>query len=414
MLGAIAAGNDSLISTALGTAWLVTHARRVRTEWTSEACGAARVLAEQLGLGPAVVRALDETFEHYDGSGAPRGIGGADLSAAARVVLSAHVAIVFWLEGGVAVAREVLAARAGKALDPGLAARAAALLPSFGAPEVATFEARVAELERVLTEVPITTTIEAVAVCFGDFADLQSPFTRGHSRNVAATAVRAAQSLGLGEHERAELRLAAHLHDLGHVAVPAALWLRPRTWDSAERERAHSHTFWTEHILAGAQALAGVARIAGAHHERLDGSGYHRSLHGATLSRGARLLAAADVATALAEARPHRPVPSREAARALLLGAVRDGALDRECVEAVLAARGEAPSRAVAGPVAGLTEREQDVLRLLAQGRTNKQIGAALGISDRTVQHHSIHIYRKLGVDTRAAAALLAARHGLV
>ncbi|HET6584135.1 MAG TPA: helix-turn-helix transcriptional regulator, partial [Nannocystaceae bacterium] len=66
------------------------------------------------------------------------------------------------------------------------------------------------------------------------------------------------------------------------------------------------------------------------------------------------------------------------------------------------------------GPLAVLTAREHDVLRQLAIGRTNKEIARALAISDRTVQHHTISIYRKLGIDTRAAAALLAARHGLV
>ncbi|MEQ1507312.1 MAG: helix-turn-helix transcriptional regulator, partial [Myxococcota bacterium] len=68
----------------------------------------------------------------------------------------------------------------------------------------------------------------------------------------------------------------------------------------------------------------------------------------------------------------------------------------------------------LAGPVAGLTPREVQVLRQVALGRTNKEIAGVLGISDRTVQHHTIHIYEKLGIDTRAAAALIAARNGLV
>jgi HD-GYP domain-containing protein (c-di-GMP phosphodiesterase class II)/DNA-binding CsgD family transcriptional regulator len=414
LLGAVVSANSSLVSAAIGTAWVVAHARRVRLEWTAEVCGAARLLAQQLGLGDGVVQALDQTFERFDGQGQPLGLAGHDLSPAARVVRAAHVAIVFWLDAGIDAAIEMLAARSGAEIDPEMSRRAARLLPAFGAPAGAELQARVEATEQALGENPITATVATVAITFGEFADLQTPYTLGHSHRVAELAVRAAAELGIDGAEREELRLAAHLHDLGHVAVPAAIWQLPRAWQPRERERAHSHTFWTENILGAAAPLARIAKIAGAHHERLDGSGYHRALRDATLSRAARLLAAADVATALREPRPHRAAMNREAARQVLIDAARTGLLDGECVEAVLAAQGEPGARGLAGPVATLTAREQDVLRQLAHGHTNKEIGRALGISDRTVQHHTIAIYRKLGVDTRAAAALVAARHGLV
>src|SRR5262249_17572370 len=111
--------------------------------------------------------------------------------------------------------------------------------------------------------------------------------------------------------------------------------------------------------------------------------------------------------------RPHRPARRRSDAARELRKMARDGALDPSTVEAVLATLSE-PGAAVPAAVASLTAREIDVLRKLARGMTNKEIAAALGISDRTVQHHTIHIYGKLGVDTRAAATLLAARHGLL
>jgi HD-GYP domain-containing protein (c-di-GMP phosphodiesterase class II)/DNA-binding CsgD family transcriptional regulator len=414
LLGAVVSANRSLVSAALGTAFVVANARRVRDEWTGEVCGSARLLAEQLGLGAAVIRALDETFERFDGRGAPKGLRGDELSVIARVVRAAHVAVVAWLDGGLASAAETLAARSGGEVDPELAKRAAALVGAFGSPDAAELQARLDAAERIIAENPLPTTVETIAITFGDFADLQSPFTIGHSRRVAETAMRAAELVGLPPDEREDLRLAAHLHDLGHVAVPAAIWQLPRTWAPRERERATSHTYWTERILGAAPALAGIAKIAGAHHERLDGSGYHRALRDSTLSRAARLLAAADVATALREDRPHRPALGRDAARQLLVEGARTGSLDGACVEAVLAAQGEPVARGLAGPIATLTPRELDVLRELARGRTNKEIASTLAISDRTVQHHTIHIYRKLGIDTRAAAALLAARAGLV
>ncbi len=414
LIAAVVAANRSPVSAALGTAWVVTNARRVRQEWSSEVCGAARVLATQLELGDTVVRALDETFERWDGRGAPRGLAGDDISAPARVVRAAHVAMVFWLEAGLDGATEMLAARTGGELDPALARRAAQLLPAFGAPERADFQERLAAAELALAAAPLAVSIETIAIAFGDFADLQTPWTLGHSRRVAELAERAADVVGIAATDRDDLRLAAHLHDLGHVAVPAALWQLPRGWQARERERAHTHPFWTERILAAAPPLAGAAKIAGAHHERLDGSGYHRALRDTTLSRSARLLAAADVAIALREARPHRAALTAVAARQVLVDAAKHGLLDGDCVEAVLHAQGEPRARGLTGPIALLTERERDVLRELALGRTNKEIARTLGISDRTVQHHTINIYRKLDIDTRAAAALIAARHGIV
>jgi HD-GYP domain-containing protein (c-di-GMP phosphodiesterase class II) len=319
--------------------------------------------------------------------------------------------VVLWLSADVALAAEALRLRSGTALDPKLAKKAIALLPAFAA--VDRNEAWLADVERLLRSTPLTLGVETVAVTFGDFSDLQSPFTRGHSRRVARLALEAARDLGVQGEERVNLGLAAHLHDLGHVAVPTGIWLR-RRWSPEDRERATTHPLITERILKAAVPFAEAARIAGAHHERLDGQGYHRRLSQTAIGRTARILAAADVACALGEDRPQRPALKRDQVRKHLLEEVVARRLDGDCVNAVLRAMGESRVAALPGPVAKLTSREVEVLRLLALGQTNKQIARTLGISDRTVQHHTIHIYEKLEVDTRAAAALLASRHGLI
>jgi HD-GYP domain-containing protein (c-di-GMP phosphodiesterase class II) len=223
----------------------------------------------------------------------------------------------------------------------------------------------------------------------------------------------AGAKLGLPAPERRDARLAAHLHDLGQVAVATSIWTRPRLLRPTELERARSHVYFTERILASAPPLVSVARIAGAHHERLDGSGYHRGQKQSAIPRTARLLAAADAMCGMQEERPHRPAKSREAAAMELRGMAKGGLLDPDCVDAVLATFGERRASS-ASPAPSLTARETDVLKLLAVGKTNKEIAQSLGISDRTVQHHTVHIYGKLGVNTRAAAALLAARYGVL
>jgi HD-GYP domain-containing protein (c-di-GMP phosphodiesterase class II) len=173
------------------------------------------------------------------------------------------------------------------------------------------------------------------------------------------------------------------------------------------------HPYQSERILARSPALEPIAVLAALHHERLDGSGYPHQAKGGELSTAARILAAADCYQALTQDRPHRSAHSPGGAAELILGQVAAGRLDGRCVKAVLAAAGQqVPGRRMSRP-AGLTEREIDVLRLLARGSSNSDIARELVVSRRTAEHHVQHIYGKIGVSTRAAAALFAMQHGL-
>jgi DNA-binding NarL/FixJ family response regulator len=126
----------------------------------------------------------------------------------------------------------------------------------------------------------------------------------------------------------------------------------------------------------------------------------------------ARLLATADAYHAMTVPRPHRDgLYPTEAADALTDGA-RDGRLDPDAVIAVLEAAGHR-SPSLDRP-AGLTEREVEVVRLLARGRQTKQVARALQISVKTADYHIQNAYRKMGVSTRAGATLFAMQHGLV
>ena len=118
------------------------------------------------------------------------------------------------------------------------------------------------------------------------------------------------------------------MHDLGRTGVPNTIWDKPGPLTDAERERVRLHPYYTERMLARPEALAGLGAIAACHHERLDGSGYHRSLPGSALSPAARILAAADAYHAMTEARPHREAlaPERRGRRAARRGA---GGADR-------------------------------------------------------------------------------------
>jgi len=251
--------------------------------------------------------------------------------------------------------------------------------------------------------------LDDVASVFGDFVDLKSPFTLGHSSGVAHLAESAAAQLGIAS---GVLRNAGYLHDLGAVSVSNDIWDKPGPLTASEWERVRLHAYYSERVLSQSPVFAEIASVVGMHHERLDGSGYHRSAHAASLELSARVLAAADIYQALTEPRPHRDAVSPVDAARVLRQEVANGRLDHEAVAAVLAVGGHRPSRA-AWP-AGLTDREVDVLRLLARGRSRKEIAVELFISASTVHTHTQHVYEKTGVSTRAAVALFAMEHDLL
>ena len=253
---------------------------------------------------------------------------------------------------------------------------------------------------------------EALAT-FGDFADLKEPTRTGHSRGVASLAGGAASFLGLASAEVTNVRRAGWLHDVGVIGVSSTVWNEPGPWSFGQRERARTHPYLTERMLARSPSLRRIGQCAALHHERLDGSGYPKGLTADAIPISARILAAADVYEALRQPRPHRPAVDAATAEQVLRDEVAAGRIDGDAANAVLAAAGHRVRRR-AGLPGGLTPREVDVVVQLARGRTNPEIATALGVSRRTVTSHLEHVYTKLGVSSRTEAALFAMRHGLV
>ena len=201
---------------------------------------------------------------------------------------------------------------------------------------------------------------------------------------------------------------------MGTVGVPSGIWDQPGPLRADQWERVRLHPYLGERVLARCSLLAPYAELVARHHERADGSGYHRGLVGDQLGLHAELLAAADRYHAMLEDRPHRPALSAADAASALLDEVGTGQLGQVAVHAVLTAAGQTIRDSQVTRPAGLTEREVDVLRLIARGNVNKQVAVALGISPKTVGRHIEHIYAKAGVSTRAGATLFAMEHGLL
>jgi HD-GYP domain-containing protein (c-di-GMP phosphodiesterase class II) len=378
-------------------------------------CEVAQRLAERMGLSGTIDTALTQLFERWDGRGMPNKLKGEDLVPAVRVVQLAQDAVLHHDLGGPEAAVAVARDRSGGAFDPSLVecfcARAPTLMQGL-AEEGAWDTALAAEpgAQGRLSQPALDRAVKALA----DFTDLKSPYLVGHSTGVAELAGEAARRYGLPDTEVVAVRRAGYLHDLGRFGVSAAIWHKKGPLSESERERVRLHPYYTERILARPRALAQLGALAGHHHERLDGSGYHRGAPGLMLAPAARILAAADVYRALIEPRPHRPAfPPAQAVDELRREA-RTGRLCPDAVSAVLAAAGHQMRPVRRAWPAGLSDREVEVLRLLARGLSNKEMARTLVISEKTVGHHIQHIYTKIGVSTRAAATLFAMQHNLL
>jgi HD-GYP domain-containing protein (c-di-GMP phosphodiesterase class II) len=380
-------------------------------------CEVAARLAGRLGLGDAVCGALAHAFERWDGRGHPAGLAGEEVPVAVRVVAASRDAELWARRAGWPAAVEMLTRRRGHGYDPAVADALARdggrWLAEIGDDPCA----RVLDAEpappRKIGDDQLDDALRAVA----DFTDLKSPWFRGHSTGVADLAATAARAAGLTDADAVTVGRAALVHDVGRVGVPSGIWDRPGPLTAEQWERVRLHPYLTERVLRRCTPFTPFVGVAAGHHERGDGSGYHRGVAGAQLDMNTRLLAAADAYHAMIEDRPHRPALTGPASATQLVADAAAGRFGRTEVDAVLDAAGQrAPStgRAPAPRAAGLTDREAEVLRLIARGRANKQVAAALGISPKTVGHHIEHIYAKTGVTTRAGATLFAMEHGLL
>jgi len=376
-------------------------------------CEVAEMLTGRLGLPQSIAAQFALLTERWDGKSRLGRARGDEIPLPLRITHVARDATFQRLIGGVEQAGRVVASRAGHAFDPHVATLLADEAPTLLAadPAPSAWDALLAAEpgHRVVLE---GAAVDRALAAVGDFADLVSPSFIGHAAGVAALAGDAATRMGLADRDVTAVRRAGLVHDVGRVAVPTGIWQKPGPLDADDWEKVRLHPYHTERVLAPSPFLARLTATAGAHHERLDGSGYHRGATARELGVPARLLAAADAYHAMTEPRTHRDALSPEVAAETLLGECSAGLLDPDAVAAVLDAAGR-PVRRIDRP-GGLTERETEVVALIARGLQTKQVARLLGISPKTADHHIQNAYAKIGVSSRAAAALFAMEHGLV
>jgi putative nucleotidyltransferase with HDIG domain len=305
-------------------------------------CDRGAHILRKLGLSHNAAEAVRGLDEHWDGSGYPERRTGKAIPLAARILAVAQHLDVFATEQGMARALQVLQDRAGRWFDPNLVRVVNRLHRSHGLwahalPTTPEHETRAAVLDLAPETMHRLEAADVDLICaaFADVVDAKSSFTFRHSVGVTTAARTIARRLGLSAERQQLVKRAALLHDLGKLRVPNSILDKPGKLTASEWLVVQEHPHLTQEILSRIASFHELAPIAGAHHEKLDGSGYPYRLTARQLPLEARIIAVADVYGALTEDRPYRSGLTHEDALAILF---RDAPqkLDPDCCEALI------------------------------------------------------------------------------
>jgi putative nucleotidyltransferase with HDIG domain len=288
----------------------ITQEEEVTRDMIGTRCERGAEIARMLELPEPTAEAIRALDEHWDGSGQPRGLQGEEIPMLGRILCLAQTVEVFVRTMGARGAYGMALKRRGRWFDPALvdallgfrddAAFWGPLEDPRAVPPAARWEPR----DRMLHADEAQ--LDRVAEAFGRVIDAKSPFTARHSAGVAAYAVGIAQTMGMDANAQRDLRRAGLLHDIGKLAVSSRILDKPGKLTQDEFAAMKEHPRFSLQILERVACFRSLAGMAAAHHERLDGTGYHLGLAAFDLSRPARILAVADVFEALTADRPYR------------------------------------------------------------------------------------------------------------
>ena len=277
-------------------------------------CYQGAEIARKLGFSEATADAILALDEHWDGAGQPRALRGAEIPLAARIMCLAQTVEVFHFVRGVETAYRVAQRRTGQWFDPDLVEALGSFRSdtsfweSLAEPDVSAVEPP----DRVM--LADQNRLDRIADAFGDVIGAKSKWTHEHGDRVSAIATDVAGQLGLDATVLRILRRAAQLHDIGTLSISNRILDKPARLSAGEWRKMKQHPLLSEQILQRLPSLGALASIAGAHHERLDGTGYPRRLAADQITTPMRVLAVADVYAALTAERPYRPGYSSDGA----------------------------------------------------------------------------------------------------
>ena len=301
-------------------------------------CQRGAEIIRHLQLPEASARAVEALDEHWNGKGHPYGKAGEEIPLAGRIAGLAQTVEVFHQEFGRRPAVEIALKRRGRWFDPDLVDVIAAL------PRDADLWTRLESddwREALDSQTPYESArhvdedeLDRVCEGFARVVDAKSPWTAKHSSRVAEISVGIGEELGLRGSMLRDLRRAGLLHDLGKLGVSNMILDKPGRPTDEEFAQIQMHPDYSEQILSRIPLFSRLTEAAVSHHEKLDGSGYHRRLDGTQMPPAARILAVADIYEALTADRPYRDGMPAEKVDAIMSGMVGPG-LCGDCYEAL-------------------------------------------------------------------------------
>lgn len=326
---------------------IVRNGGAIATDLIQTRCRRGAEIARQMRFSEAVAHGILDLDEHWDGGGQPSGLKGAAISPFARIALLSQVIDVFQVSAGREAAIAEVRKRAGTWFDPEMVEAftridAEAFWTKLNSDDIGRLVLRGEPGQQVIYA--DEDYLDDIAAGFARVVDAKSPYTSGHSDRVALFTDMIAEEMGMAPADRRRLKRAALLHDIGKLGVSNAVLDKPGKLEGEEWQAMKRHAEYSELILSRIGAFAELARIGGAHHERLDGKGYPRGLTAADLALDVRIVSTADVFDALTADRPYRAAMPVAKALAILwesAGASHDpaciAALERALAKAELA-----------------------------------------------------------------------------
>ena len=316
---------------------IIRNGKELADELIQTRCQRGAEIARLLRFPESVATGIYHLDEHHNGRGRPDALAGEAIPLYSRIALLSQVVDVFYTSGGQQAAMDELARRRGQWFDP-------EVVDAFTAAADEGFWRHLASVNisaLVLALEPASQTVsldedylDDIATAFGQIVDSKSPYTSGHSARVALYVDLMAETIGLELNHRRWLKRGALLHDIGKLGVSNSVLDKPGKLDEEEWAAVRSHAMFTENILSRIDAFSELARVAGAHHERLDGNGYPRGLRAEEISIETRIITCADIFDAITAERPYRGAVPVDRTLEIMADSVGT-AIDGECFAAL-------------------------------------------------------------------------------
>lgn len=301
-------------------------------------CDRGAEIARKMRFSENVTAAIRSFDEHWDGGGRPERLKGEEIPVYSRISLVAQIVDVFQVAHGIEAARQEVRNRTGTWFEPRVAAafeRVAQDGEFWRVLQSDELEKMIFELEPAQQRSIVDEDyLDDIAAAFAQVIDSKSPYTSGHSERVTLFTDLIAEELGMDGEARRQLRRAALLHDIGKLGVSNTILDKPGKLDDEEWQAMKRHAALGEEILSKIAAFKPLAAIAGAHHERLDGKGYPRGLHGDQIPLEVRIVTTADIFDALTADRPYRAAMPVDKALSVM-DDMAGTAIDPACLAAI-------------------------------------------------------------------------------